>query len=86
MSKYGIFKNAFDQFVVGKYFLATNIKKSKKINLFIDVTKITNKYGFENTAINGKYKKNIVTHISMIADEHKFPLGMSTLNTNKNNI
>ena len=43
---------------------------SHTLNLFIDMTKINNKYGSENVGINGEYRKNIIL-LSAITDENK---------------
>jgi hypothetical protein len=38
-----IFKDAFNEFIKVNYFKISQIKKNKKLNMFIDVTKIYNK-------------------------------------------
>jgi len=60
-----IFEDAFNKFVKENYFKISKIRKNKKVNLFIDVTKITNKSGSEMIAINGEYKKKCVTSLAM---------------------
>jgi hypothetical protein len=47
MVKDKIFEDAFYNIINTKYFKISQIKKDKKINLLIDVTKITNKLGSE---------------------------------------
>jgi len=78
-SKDRIFEDAFYNFVNTKYFKIAQIKKEKKLNLFIDVTKITNKLGSEKIAINWEYKKKNVTSITAICDQNKLPLSISVL-------
>ena len=50
-SKDGIFELAYNQFLKDHYFKLSRLEKNPIINLFIDVTKINNKYGSENVAI-----------------------------------
>jgi hypothetical protein len=45
----------------------------ENINLFIDVTKISNKYDSEGIAINCEYKKKNITPITLICDQNKLP-------------
>lgn len=82
-SKDKIFEDAFYNFINTKYFKISQIKKDKKINLLIDVTKITNKLGSEKIAINGEYKKKNVTSITAICDQNKLPLSISVVDINK---
>jgi hypothetical protein len=64
------------------YFKMSKVKKNKKINLFIDVTKISNKAGSENIGINSEYKKKNVTSLSVICDDNKLPLSAVPVKTN----
>ena len=82
-SKDNIFEDAFYNFINKKYFKISQIKKDKKLNLLIDVTKITNKLGSEKIAINGEYKKKNVTSITAICDQNKLPLSISVVDINK---
>lgn len=83
-SKDGIFKDAFNNFMKKHYFKMSRIKKHKKINMFIDVTKVHNKSGREKIGINSEYKKKNVTSLSVICDDNKLALGISCMNTNLN--
>ena len=56
-SKDGIFEKAFLIFMKENYFKISKVKQNKKINLFIDVVKISNKLGSEFVTINGEYRK-----------------------------
>ena len=58
------------------------LEKTKKINLFIDVTKISNVSGRENIGINVEYKKKNITALSAICDDNKIPLGITPMDTN----
>ena len=83
-SKDGIFEKAFNKLLKNHYFKISKIKKHKKLNMFIDVTKIYNKSGREKIGINSEYKKKNVTSLSVICDDNKFPLGISYMDTNLN--
>ena len=82
-TKDNIFEDAFYTFIKEKYFKISQIKKSKKLNLFIDVTKIVNKLGSEGVTINCEYKKKNITPITMICDQNKLPLCISNIEINK---
>ena len=82
-SKDNIFEEAFYEFIKKKYFKISQIKKHKKLNLFIDVTKIINKFGSEGVTINCENKKKNITPITMICDQNKLPLCMSNIEMNK---
>jgi len=60
----------------------SNVRKNKKINLFIDVTKISNKSGSEKIGVNFEYKKKNVTSLSAICDDNKLPLAITYIDTN----
>ena len=79
-----IFHDAYIDFLKNNYFKISKVRKNKKINIFVDVTKITNKHGSEKIGLNGEYKKKNVTCLSIACDENKIPLGLSYLNTNLN--
>lgn len=81
-SKDGIFKNAYFKFMKENYFKMSKVRKNKKINMYIDVTKISNKAGSEKIAINSEYKKKNVTSLSAICDDNKLPLGITYMDTN----
>jgi hypothetical protein len=55
----------------------------ENINLFIDVTKISNKYGSEGIAINCEYKKKNITPVTLICDQNKLPLSIANIDINK---
>jgi len=78
----GIFKDAYNKFMEKNYFKMSKVRKNKKINLFIDVTKISNKHGSENIGINVEYKKKNVTSLTAICDDNKLPLGVTYMDTN----
>ena len=78
----GVFKNAYFKFMSENYFKMSKVRKNKKINLYIDVTKISNKSGSEKIGINFEYKKKNVTSLSVICDDNKLPLGITYMNTN----
>jgi len=82
-TKDNVFEEAFYKFINDKYFKISKVKKNKNINLFIDVTKITNSLGSEGIAINAEYKKKNVTHLTVICDQNKLPLSVSCLDINK---
>jgi hypothetical protein len=79
-----IFENAYKSFLQNHYFKISKVRKNKKINILIDVTKITNKSGSEKIGINVEYKKKNVTCLSVVCDEEKIPIGISYLETNLN--
>ena len=81
-SNAGIFKDAYFKFMKENYFKMSKVRKNKKINLFIDVTKISNKSGSEKIGINFEYKKKNVTSLSAICDDNKLPLGITYMDTN----
>jgi len=56
---------------------------NEKLNLFIDVTKITNKLGSEGITINCENKKKNITPLTMICDQNKLPLCVSNVEINK---
>ena len=62
---------AYDMLMQKYYFKLTNLSKSKALNLFVDCTYITNKYGTEMIAKNPEYKKKKVTKLTVISDQHK---------------
>lgn len=66
-----IFYNAYHKLFNDTYYGFKKIKKSTYINLFIDSTFVTNKYGQENITFNPQYKKKKVTKLSIISDENK---------------
>lgn len=81
-SKNGIFEDAYFKFMKENYFKMSRVRKNKKINLYIDVTKISNKSGSEKIGINSEYKKKNVTSLSAICDDNKLPLGITYMDTN----
>jgi hypothetical protein len=81
-SKDGIFEDAYSKFMRENYFKMSRVRKNKKINLFIDVTKISNMSGRENIGINVEYKKKNVTALSAVCDDNKIPLGITSMDTN----
>jgi len=83
-SKDGIFELSYIDFLKHNYFKLTKVRKNKKLNMFVDVTKINNKLGSEMIGLNVEYKKKNVTCLSVVCDEDKIPLGVSCLNTNLN--
>jgi hypothetical protein len=85
--KDNIFEDAYKNFIGEHYFKMSKLKNNKIINLFIDVTKINNKYGSEKIGINVEYKKKNITALTVICDINKIPLGFTYVNTNnrKNN-
>jgi len=78
-----IFEDAFYKFIRNKYFKISQIKKHKKLKLFIDVTKIVNKLGNEGVVIHCENKKKNITPISMICDQNKLPLCISNVDINR---
>lgn len=81
-SKDGIFETAFTDLIKYNYFKLSKVKKVKQLNILIDVTKITNKGGSEKVGMNVEYKKKNVTCLSVVCDDNKFPLAVSTLDVN----
>jgi len=78
-----IFKDAFETFIKNNYFKHSKIRQNKKLNLFIDVTKIHNLKGHEGITINNEYHKKNITPLTVICDKHKLPLCVSVLPYNK---
>ena len=83
-SKDGIFETAYNYFIKENYFKLSKLKNNKFINLFIDVTKISNKNGSENIGINVEYKKKNVTSLTVICDNNKIPIGIQYVNIRPN--
>jgi len=83
-AKDNIFEDAYIHFMNNNYFKLSNVRKNRKLNLFIDVTKINNKYGSEYIGINNEYKKKNVTALTVICDDNKLPLAVSYMAINKN--
>ena len=95
-SKDGIFETAYNYFIKENYFKLSKLKNNKFINLFIDVTKISNKNGSENIGqfkklsflnltlrgINVEYKKKNVTSLTVICDSNKIPIGIQYIDVN----
>jgi len=81
-NKYNIFETAYKRLLTLGYYKLSYIKKSKTMNLFIDVTKINNNLGSENVGINCEYKKKNITALQFIVDEYKIPLGVMPLELN----
>jgi hypothetical protein len=52
-------KKHFLMFMKENYFKISKVKQNKKINLFIDVIKISNKLGSEFVTINCEYRKKM---------------------------
>ena len=73
-SKDNIFEKAFQLLLSKEYFKLSKVRRNKKINLFIDATKINNKSGVEGITINGENKKKNVTSIIFINDHNNLPL------------
>jgi hypothetical protein len=80
--KYNIFETAYKRLLTLGYYKLPYIKKSKTMNLFIDVTKINNNLGSENVGVNCEYKKKNITALQFIVDEYKIPLGVMPLELN----
>jgi uncharacterized CHY-type Zn-finger protein len=95
-SKDGIFETAYNYFIKENYFKLSKLKNNKFINLFIDVTKISNKNCSENIGqfkkhsflnltlrgINVEYKKKNVTSLTVICDNNKIPIGIQYMDVN----
>ena len=82
-SKDNIFEEAFNNFINDKYFKISKVKKDKKINLFIDATKIVNKLGSEGISIDCENKKKNVTSLTVICDQNKLPLSVRPIDINR---
>lgn len=82
-SNYDVFKEAFEKMISHTYCKISKIKKNKKLKLFIDVTKITNKYGHDSIGINCEYTKKNVTALTIICDQNKLPLAAKCIDINK---
>jgi len=78
-----IFEDAFNIFIKSKYFKISQVKKNKKINLFVDVSKIINKLGSEGVTINCENKKKNITPLTMICDQNKLPLCVCNVEINR---
>ena len=78
-----IFMIAYKHFINEHYFKLSKLKHNKQINLFIDVTKINNKYGSDGIGVNIEYKKKNVSSLTVICDENKIPLAFKCIE-NKN--
>jgi hypothetical protein len=78
-SKDNIFKIAFEKFINTNYFNHSRVRQNKKLNLFIDVTKIHNLKGSEGITINNEYAKKNITPLTVICDKDKLPIGISVL-------
>jgi len=57
-----VFKEAYILFLTTNYYSISKLKKNKKINLFIDDTKINNKYSSEKIGINFEHKKRMLLY------------------------
>ena len=66
-----IFEEAYRLFLTENYYKLNKIKKSNKINLFIDASYISNKYGEEMISKNYLDKKHHYTKISVLTDKNK---------------
>ena len=77
--KFDIFHKAFNFFIADNYVDLYKIKDNQDFNLFIDVTKINNKYGNENVFTNPEYKKKKITAIIAICNDDKFFLSLLPL-------
>ena len=77
-----IFKEAYILFLQNEYFKISSVRRDKKINLFIDATKIYNKYGSDKIGVNFENKKKNVTVLTGICDDNKIPLAFEYMDTN----
>ena len=77
-----VFKEAYILFLQNEYFKISSVIRDKKINLFIDATKIYNKHGSDKIGINFENKKKNVTVIIGICDDNKIPLAFEYMDTN----
>jgi transposase len=77
-----VFKEAYILFLKNEYFKISSVRRDKKINLFIDATKIYNKYGSDKIGINFENKKKNVTVLTGICDDNKIPLAFEFMDTN----
>ena len=82
-SRDGVFEEAFRKFVSSTYYKHTQMRQRKHLDLFIDVTKITNAGGTENVAMNNEYTKRNVTPLTVLCDENKLPLSLTALPINQ---
>lgn len=78
-SKDNIFKIAFEKFINTNYFKHSKVRQNKKLNLFIDVTKIHNLKGCDGITINNEYVKKNITPLTVLCDKDKLPIGISVL-------
>lgn len=78
-SKDNVFEEALNMFMKENYFKLRDVKRSKKLNLFIDSTYICNKYGSQLIAKNPEYKKKNMTKLSVVCDEYKYPIGVTAV-------
>ena len=83
-SSLNIFEDAYELLLTNDYFKLKDIRKSKKLFLFIDATFIINKYGIECVTKNPEYKKKRVTKLSLICDENKTILSVINDETHSN--
>ena len=74
--KFNIFVDAYASLLNKYFFKLKDIKKAKKLNLFIDSTFIINKYGHESVSKLYEYRKKNATKISIISDEYLNILGV----------
>jgi len=79
-----IFDDALRYLLQYHYFKLSKVRKNKKMNILIDVTKTVNSLGSEKIGLNTEYKKKNVTSLLIACDEEKRFLGISPLNTNLN--
>ena len=78
-SKDNIFKIAFEKFINTNYFKHSKVRQNKRLNLFIDVTKIHNLKGCEGITINNEYAKKNITPLTVLCDKDKLPIGIAVL-------
>ena len=85
--KHNIFEISFNYFIKENYVKLFKIMDNSNFNLFIDVSKFSNKYGNEYVFKNNEYMKKNITPIMVICNEDKIPLCFSVLNeSNKSSI
>ena len=77
--KHNIFEITWTRFMTNNYHKINNIRKSRHLKTFIDVTKINNKGGVEGIVINNEYQKKNITPITIICDDKKLPISVDTL-------
>jgi hypothetical protein len=82
-TKDGIFNTAFDIFVKNNYFKLNKIRNNRRITMFIDATKINNLRGREGITMNNEYRKKNITPLTLICDDNKLPIALSTIKHNK---